>query len=294
MSQKIALVTGSSTGIGLAIVRALCRHFGEKGAIYLTAKDESQDGMQAVKLLNSEGLNPRFNLLDVTNVASVEKLRDDIKAEHGGLDILINNAGIAFRGNDVPMSEQAERTIRTNYHGVRLVTKAFLPIIRNGGRVVNLASKAAPMAYYEMSEELQKRFREVTTEDGVTDLMNEFVEGTKVGDHVQKGWRDWAYGTSKLGIVALTRVNSESVSKVSSKTDVLINCCSPGYVLTDITSHHSGERAKMILTPEEGADTPVYLALLPAGTTNIQGKYLSKRAVKNFFEEDIRPFHPLD
>lgn len=56
-----------------------------------------------------------------------------------------------------------------------------------------------------------------------------------------------------------------------------------------MTAHHSGEHANKRLTPDQGADTPVYLSLLPAGTTDLQGKLFSKRKVKNFFEEDIRP-----
>eukprot|EP00057_Strongylocentrotus_purpuratus_P013025 XP_011667499.1 PREDICTED: carbonyl reductase [NADPH] 1 isoform X1 [Strongylocentrotus purpuratus] len=286
MSPKVAVVTGSNSGVGLAIVRALCKHFGENGAVYLTARNEER-GMQAVEVLKKEGLNPRFHLLDVNDVTSMEKLRDDIKTEHGGVDILVNNAGIAYKGNDTPMCEQAAGSIKTNYHGVLLMTDTFLPIIRDGGRITHIASLVAPMTYYKMSEELQKRFKDVSTAAGVTDLMNEFVEATKIGDHVKKGWSDWAYGTSKLGVAALTKVQGENMTKDTSKKDVLINCCCPGYVETGMTAHHSGAQKR--LTPDQGADTPVYLSLLPAGTTDLQGKLLSKRKVKNFFEEDIRP-----
>ncbi|XP_041478392.1 carbonyl reductase [NADPH] 1-like isoform X2 [Lytechinus variegatus] len=287
MSSKVAVVTGSNSGVGLAIVRAFCKHFGENGAVYLTARNEER-GMQAIEVLKKEGLNPRFHLLDVDDVSSMEMLRDDIRTEHGGLDILVNNAGIAYKGNP-PMFEQAVGSIKTNYHGVRLMTDTFLPIIRDGGRITHVASMGAPMAYYRLSVELQERFKQVSTVQDVTNLMNEFIEATKIGDHVQKGWPDWAYGTSKLGVVALTKIQGENVSKDSSKKDVLINSCCPGYVATGMTAHHTGEKAKHRLTPDQGADTPVYLSLLPAGTTNIQGKFLYKREIKDFFTVDIRP-----
>ncbi|XP_041478393.1 carbonyl reductase [NADPH] 1-like [Lytechinus variegatus] len=287
MSLKVAVVTGSNSGVGLAIVRAFCKHFGENGAVYLTARNEER-GMQAVEGLKKEGLNPRFHLLDVDDVSSMEKLRDDIKTEHGGLDILVNNAGIAYKGNP-PMSEQAAGSVKTNYHGVRLMTDTFLPIIRDGGRITHVASMVAPMTYNKMSKELQQRFKQVSTVQDVTNLMNEFIEATKTGDHVKKGWADWAYGTSKLGVVALTKIQGENIIKDSSKKDVLINCCCPGYVATGMTAHHTGDHAKNRLTPDQGADTPVYLSLLPAGTTNIQGKLLSKRQVKDFFAGDIGP-----
>jgi len=285
---RVAVVTGSNSGVGLAIVRAFCKQFGADGVVYLTARNEER-GMQAVEVLKKEGLNPSFHLLDVNDVASMEKLRDDIKTQHGGLDILVNNAGIAYKGNDTPMSEQAAGSIKTNYHGVLLMTNTFLPLIRDGGRIVHVASMVAPMTFNKLSEDLKKRFREVSTEQGVTDLMNEFIEATKAGDHVKKGWADWAYGVSKLGVAALTRIQGEQLSKDSTKKDVLINCCCPGYVETGMTAHHAGENAEHRITPDQGADTPVYLSLLPAGTTDIMGKLLSKRKVKNFFTEDIGP-----
>ena len=53
--------------------------------------------MKAVADLEKEGLNPRYHQLDISNQQSVEALRDHLKKEHGGLDILINNAAMAFK-----------------------------------------------------------------------------------------------------------------------------------------------------------------------------------------------------
>eukprot|EP00057_Strongylocentrotus_purpuratus_P013027 XP_011667501.1 PREDICTED: carbonyl reductase [NADPH] 1 [Strongylocentrotus purpuratus] len=218
----------------------------------------------------------------------MEKLRDDIKTEHGGVDILVNNAGILSKDN-IPLYEQAVESIKTNYHGVLLMTNTFLPIIRDGGRVVHLASLVAARTFYNISEELQQRFKEVSTVEGVTGLMDEFIEASKEGDPTTKGWLDFAYGISKLGVAGLTKVQGENVSKDTSKKDVLINCCCPGYIRSNMTAHHTGEDTKGMISPDQGADTPIYLSLLPAGTNDIQGKFVSKRTVKNFFKDDIRP-----
>ena len=88
-------VTGANKGIGFAIVRALCKQL-DNGIVYLTARSEER-GKEAVAKLNEEGLQPKFHQLDVTDSASVSKLRDFLKETHGGLDILVNNAGIAFK-----------------------------------------------------------------------------------------------------------------------------------------------------------------------------------------------------
>lgn len=93
--RPVALVTGANKGIGFAIVRDLCRKF--LGDVVLTARDESR-GHEAVKQLQTEGLSPRFHQLDIDNPQSIRALRDFLLQEYGGLNVLVNNAGIAFKG----------------------------------------------------------------------------------------------------------------------------------------------------------------------------------------------------
>ena len=94
--MPVAVVTGSNKGIGLGIVRALCKQF--KGDVYLTSRDEAR-GKAAVAELNKEGLMPKFHVLDIGKEETIVRLRDFIKERHGGIDILVNNAGIAFKGS---------------------------------------------------------------------------------------------------------------------------------------------------------------------------------------------------
>jgi len=286
--SKVAVVSGSNTGIGLAIVRALCKQLGENGVVYLTSRNEAR-GQVGMDTLKKEGLTPRFHQLNVDDQASMERLRDDIKNEHGGLDILVNNAGVAYKGNDTPMSEQAEGSVRTNYYGVLHMTDLFLPLIRDCGRIVHVASMVSAMMYYKISEDLQNQFKAATTVQASNALMDKFVADVKAGDHVAKGWADWSYGASKLGVTTLTKIQGQAVSQDTSKKDVLINCCCPGYVTTNMTAHHNEAMLKNQITPDHGADTPVYLALLPPGTTDLQGQFLSRRRVKDFYNNDIRP-----
>lgn len=66
--------------------------------MYVTARNPEL-GEKAVLALEKEGLKPHFHQLDISDKASVEALRDHLKKEHGGLDILINNAAIAYKVN---------------------------------------------------------------------------------------------------------------------------------------------------------------------------------------------------
>ena len=91
---RVAVVTGGNKGIGLAIVRRMCKEF--NGDVYLTARDDGR-GREAVKLLEGEGLKPKYHQLDITSSASIENLRAYLQDSYGGLDVLINNAGIAYK-----------------------------------------------------------------------------------------------------------------------------------------------------------------------------------------------------
>lgn len=101
-SGRVALVTGANKGIGFAITRELCRRF--QGDVVLTARDQAR-GRAAVQQLQAEGLSPRFHQLDVDDLQSIRAVRDFLRREYGGLDVLVNNAGIAFNSRDPGCAE---------------------------------------------------------------------------------------------------------------------------------------------------------------------------------------------
>ncbi|RZF42983.1 hypothetical protein LSTR_LSTR016652 [Laodelphax striatellus] len=92
--EKVAVVTGGNKGIGFSIVEGLCKIF--KGKVYLTARNEEL-GKQAVEKLKEAGCNPEFYQLDITVADSRERFAKYLKEKYGGLDVLVNNAGIAFK-----------------------------------------------------------------------------------------------------------------------------------------------------------------------------------------------------
>ncbi|XP_012517272.1 PREDICTED: carbonyl reductase [NADPH] 1-like, partial [Propithecus coquereli] len=129
--SRVVLVTGANKGIGFAIARDLCRQF--SGDVVLTARDAAR-GQAAVQQLQAEGLSPRFHQLDIDDLQSIRALRDFLRSEYGGLDVLVNNAGIAFKTADpTPFHIQAEVTMKTNFFGTRDVCTELLPLIKPQG-----------------------------------------------------------------------------------------------------------------------------------------------------------------
>uniref|UniRef100_A0A3B4BAK6 carbonyl reductase (NADPH) n=1 Tax=Periophthalmus magnuspinnatus TaxID=409849 RepID=A0A3B4BAK6_9GOBI len=272
---KVAVVTGSNKGIGLSIVRALCKQF--EGDVYVTARDKTR-GEEAVKTLASEGLKSKFHQLDINDINSIIKAAAFFKDTYGGVDVLVNNAGIAFKEADTtPFPVQAEVTLQTNFFATRDMLTHFMPLMKPGGRVVNISSFMASRTLNQCSKELQARFRsEDITEDELVELMKRFVEKTKSDQHKEDGWPQTAYGVSKTGLTVLSMILARRLSKERPQDNILLNACCPGWVRTDM----AGDKAPK--SPDEGAITPVYLALLPPGATEPHGRFVSDKEVQKW------------
>ncbi|XP_076159738.1 carbonyl reductase [NADPH] 1-like [Alosa pseudoharengus] len=272
-TPKVALVTGSNKGIGLAVVRSLCKQF--TGDVYLASRDVGR-GTAAVENLKAEGLKPLFHQLDITDPESVRTARDYFQENYGGLDVLINNAAIAFKMADTtPFGVQAEVTLKTNFFATRNMCNVFLPIIKAGGRVVNVSSGMGAMALSRCSPELQARFRSADiTEEELVGLMERFVKEAQEGVHSERGWPSTAYGISKTGLTVLSRIHARRLRQERPQDNVLLNACCPGWVRTDMAGPDAPK------SPDEGAVTPVYLALLPPGAEEPHGQFVSEKKVQ--------------
>ncbi|KAG8253769.1 carbonyl reductase [NADPH] 1-like [Homalodisca vitripennis] len=264
-SDKVAVVTGGNKGIGYGIVKGLCEKF--KGVVYLTARD-SKRGKAAIAELNKLGFKPEFHQLDITDKKSISAFAEHIKSKYGGIDVLVNNAAIAYKMSaKEPFSEQAEVTVAVNYFAQVDVCEALFPLLRPHARVVNLSSSCGLLCNIP-SPELRKRLKDPNlTISQLNSLMKDFVQAAAEGKNQELGWGTSAYNVSKVGLSALTFAQQRQFD-TDPRPGLIVNCVHPGYVDTDMTSH-KGPR-----TIEQGADAPVYLALLPDSPDVIKGQFV--------------------
>ena len=139
LNGRRALITGSSSGIGLALARAL----GQAGAsLILNGRNEGKL-QAAAQLLRAEGLSVSTAAFDVTDAQAVSQGIDAIEAGQGSIDILVNNAGMQIRG---PLHEFVDADwhtlMKTNLDSVYFVGKTVAQkmIPRGCGKIINICS----------------------------------------------------------------------------------------------------------------------------------------------------------
>ncbi|KAL4621856.1 hypothetical protein ACB092_06G258700, partial [Castanea dentata] len=281
---RFAVVTGANKGIGFEAVRQLAPN---GFVVVLTGRDEKK-GLEALGKLEDSALsdNVLFHQLDVADPASITSLADFIKTEFGKLDILVNNArigGVKFdsdvtkwiefflllqQGDGIVQRkliqtyELAEECLKTNYYRAKRTAEALISLLQlsNSPRIVNVSSSAGQLK--NIPNEWAKRVLcddENLTEAEVDEVLEEFLKDYKEGSLEAKGWPTILsdYTVSKAAMNAHTRIIAKKYPSFC------INCVCPGFIKTDIN------RNTGILPVEEGAASPVRLALLPDGSPGL-------------------------
>ena len=150
-SQKVAVITGSHKGLGLAIAVKLALKTDLR--IIITSRNEN-DGLAARQRLAEEGRDVDYRTLDVDNDSSVARFAKWLIDTYGRVDVLINNAGInptAQQDEADMLTARAETmmsTFSTNVLAAHCITQALVPLMQknNYGRIVNVSSEMASLA----------------------------------------------------------------------------------------------------------------------------------------------------
>jgi NAD(P)-dependent dehydrogenase (short-subunit alcohol dehydrogenase family) len=190
---RIALITGANRGIGFEV----CRKLASQGFVVLLAARDAAKAETAARKLGNDGTVESL-LLDVADIASIEKAAEVVAGRYGYLDVLINNAGINYdtweTAENADIDGTVQDTIRTNLLGPWQVSKAFLPLLRKSraARIVNVSSEAGSLA--------------------------------------RMGAGPPAYQVTKAGLNALTRTLAGELRNAG----ILVNAVCPGWVATDM------------------------------------------------------------
>jgi NAD(P)-dependent dehydrogenase (short-subunit alcohol dehydrogenase family) len=259
MEGKVVLITGGTSGIGKAAATALAA----AGAEVVVAGRNKERGEAAVGEIRRGSGSEKVSLMleDLAVQAEVRELAGEFKARYARLDVLVNNAGlIQSRRTETP--EGIELTLAVNHLAPFLLTNLLLEVLKRSApsRIITVSSEARRHAEIDFDDLQSRRYRAFPV-----------------------------YGMTKLANILFTYELAERLRGIG----VVANCLHPGGVNTNFGNYN---RSLGILlfrafqpfmrTPEQGADTIVYLASSPEAG-RMSGKYLMDR-------KEVSPAQPRD
>jgi NAD(P)-dependent dehydrogenase (short-subunit alcohol dehydrogenase family) len=247
------MVTGANSGIGKETAEKLA----ELGATVVMVCRNRDRGEKAVAEVRkrSGGRAVELLLADFASLSSVRGLAREFGEKHGSLNVLVNNAGLARLRRSVTV-DGFETTFQVDYLSHFLLTNLLLESLKKGApsRVVNVSSDS----HYGG----RVNFDDLQMERGYS---------------VMK-----AYSQSKLALVLFTY----ELARRLEGTGVTVNCLHPGAVATGIFGNALGPFAFLgkvsrlfLISPQEGAETPVYLASSPE-VEGVTGRYFERKREK--------------
>ncbi len=153
MTNKIALITGASKGIGLEVARQL----GRQGIAVLVAARTQSAADEAAAELRQEGIQATGLELEVTNADHIAEAVRFIEKEYGRLDILVNNAGILAEKTDYD-GDAFRDTFEVNTFAPYFLTEALMPLLlkSEAGRIVNQSSALGSIQFLLTNEVAQR------------------------------------------------------------------------------------------------------------------------------------------
>jgi carbonyl reductase 1 len=277
-AASVAFVTGANQGLGLSLVRALCRQLGDGGVVYLAARD-AERGQRAVRQLRGEGLAPVFHQLDVRDGDQVSEAAETLRGRHGGVDIVVSNAALR-RTRDSSDAETIRAFIDTNNLGAHRMIHAFGPILNDDARFIVVASAFGRLPY--LSEELRPRFDPATmTLEDLEKVLDEYAALVEAGQDQAAGWPASINVASKIGQVAAVRVMARDYADEARRRGILINAACPGLVDTE-ASRPWFDDMSAAQSPDAAAVDVAWLATLPAGATEPYGELVQHRVVLGY------------
>jgi NAD(P)-dependent dehydrogenase (short-subunit alcohol dehydrogenase family) len=248
---RVALVTGATQGLGLALVRGLVERLTSDDVVYLTGRDGGRLAEAAAGVPGA-----RAELLDVSNDRNVTDLAATIGQRHGGIDILFSNAYSRVLPGDDP-ADVITRYVDVNNLGTTRVLRAFGPLLRAGGRLLVVSSALGTLHY--LAPVLHSRFDELPSLDDVDNTVLAWRDAVLDGSAVPQAWPAFLNIPSKIAQVAAVRTYARSHDHA---TGTLVAAVCPGMIDTGASRPwFDMSRAQ---TPDAAAESLLGLALNPA------------------------------
>jgi NAD(P)-dependent dehydrogenase (short-subunit alcohol dehydrogenase family) len=255
--MTVALVTGATQGLGLALVDGLAQRMTPAETVYLTGRDLDRVN-QAVEAMPSGGARVRGELLDVAEPSSAARLATRLAERHGGVDIVFGNAVMRVGPDDDPR-EIVDDYVEVNNFGTTRLLRAFAPVLRDGGRLIVVASSLGTLRF--LAPALHSRFDGLSTLDEVDRQVAAWRDAVRDGSARSGAWPGFVNIPSKIAQVSAVRALAAERRASDAERGILIAAVCPGMINTPTSAlwWDVGDAA----TPAQAAGALIDLAVEP-------------------------------
>ncbi|HEY5745476.1 MAG TPA: SDR family NAD(P)-dependent oxidoreductase [Chryseolinea sp.] len=257
MNDKIVLITGATGGIGKAVAMALAK----QGFTVVIHGRNQQKAEQVCEEIKAATANDKIDVLvaNLFSLKDVQNMASTFKQKYKRLDVLVNNAGGIMGKDRETTTDGVEKTIAINLLAPFLLTALLLDMLKNSydGRIINVSSNSHKL-------NAKPDFDDLSLEKGYNPLK--------------------AYGNAKLFLIWITQHLTQTLNQQGIK-NITANALHPGAVATNfgvesnlgaVLNFIAKVARPLFKTPEQGADTIVYLAT-SSEVNNSSGKYFVNR-----------------
>jgi carbonyl reductase 1 len=254
---RIALVTGANQNLGRALVAGLAERMTPPDRVLLTGRDPARVGTAARELSSQirDGAFIEPRVLDVRDPNAIRSLA----AELGEVDIVFSNAAARMSPDDDP-ADTVDAVADTNNTATNTMLREFAPRIRDGGRLIIVASALGTLD--KLPASVRPRFAEAAAVDldAVDRLVADWRHSVKAGRAVRDGFGSWLNIPSKVAQVAAVRAMSRTRRSDDLQRGTLLMALCPGLIDTEASRPWFADMSSA-QTPRAAATWPVELAL---------------------------------
>jgi NAD(P)-dependent dehydrogenase (short-subunit alcohol dehydrogenase family) len=218
---RVAVVTGATRNLGLALVQELAERLAPDDHVYLTGRDPRRVFDSVAQVVNARATVEPAQL-DVSSAGAVADFAAELAGRHGGIDIVFSNHYHRTYPQDDP-STVIDAYVAANNLGTTQVLRSFAPILRNGGRLLVVALAPA----------LHSRFERLTTLEEVDAAVCAWRDAVRNGKAAGQAWPAWINIPSKIGQVSAVRVLAAQRREHDALRGIMIAAISPGLIDTD-------------------------------------------------------------
>ncbi|MFF4138407.1 SDR family NAD(P)-dependent oxidoreductase [Streptomyces mirabilis] len=229
-ASRIALVTGANQGLGRALAEGLAARMDPDDVVLLTGRSHQRvsDAAREVAQLPGTRSHVRGRVLDVTDTDDIARLADELRARHGGVDVVLSNA-VARLLPEESQAERADEFIDVSNTATHAILRSFGPVLRPGGRLIVVASSLGTLGH--LDPRLHHLF-----EGASLDQVEYAVESWRSALHnrtaEEAGWPRWLNVPSKVAQVSAVRAVAAERRERDLADGTLVASVCPGMVDT--------------------------------------------------------------